>query len=237
MAASGPSKSPYEQEALAALAVAIIKEPQRKAEFEKHAKEWIQAYSFYREHTPDPSNPAKKIDPAMIESQLRGIDFNFPIKIGYIPPPALLAQFQPPTTEGQFPKAATGNYWAEPGQTPQALGISDYGKMRDPKRPWAALPDASNVKKTAWQFEADTTKPSVPALYSTAAPVVDNWSRRTSWSQDATVVSVLCPGGGKQIFAPQGKELLALKADQKAILAADSEEKLMEKIEKYRKPK
>lgn len=221
--------NPYEHEAANALAIAIIKEPSRKMEFEKHAKEWLQAYTFYRE---------QGIPEAKIEGQLRGIDFNFPIKIGYIPPPAKVAQYQPPTTDGQFPKAATGNYWAEPGQSPQALGISDYGKMRKPSTPWAADPDASNVKKTAWQFEADKSQANQPALFSKAAPVIDNWSRRNTWDPDATVVPVICKGGGNQIFAPKGKDLFTLLPDQKPLQAMDAAEKEAEKaVEKHIKPR
>lgn len=212
--------SSYEQEAKDALAIAIIKEPQRKAEFEKHVKEWIVAYTFYRE---------QGIPEAKIEGQLRGIDFNHPVKVGVIPPPGKFAQYQPPTTDGKFPQAATGNYWAEPGQTPQALGISDFGKMRDPSKPWAAAPDAANVKKTSWKFEADATMPAVPALFSVAAPVVDNWSRRSSWDADATVVPVICEGGGKQIFAPKGKDILKLLPGQKPIQAADAAVAIAEK--------
>ncbi len=218
----------YEQEAKNALAIAIIKEPQRQAEFEKHSKEWIQAYSFYRE---------QNIPEARIEGQLRGIDFNYPIKVGYIPPPAKVAQFQPPTSDGKFPKAATGNYWAEPGQSPQALGISDFGKLRDPLKPWAPVPNADNVRKTPWQFEADPNIQPKPALFSTAAPVVDNWSRRSSWDLDATVVPVICPGGGKQIFAPQGKDLYILQPNQKPIQNVGSSSQVEARMEKYIKPR
>lgn len=228
MTHSGAQTTSYEQEAKKALAEAIIKEPpHRRQEFLKHVKEWIQAYTFYRE---------QGIPAAKIEGQLRGIDFNYPITIGYVPPPAKVAQYQPPTTDGEFPKAATGNYWAEPGQSPQLLGISDYGKLRDPAKPWAAAVEAENVKKTPWQFEADQSKQAIPALFSTAAPVIDNWSRRSSWDPDATVVPVICAGGGKQIFAPQGKDLFTIMPGQKPIQAMGAAEQITERIEKYMKP-
>lgn len=205
----------YEAEALEALALTIIKEPQRRRELESHAREWVQAYSFYCEENEGiRARGGYIMSPESIASQVRGIDFNHPIRIGVVPPPRDLVQFQAPTIEGNLPKSAIGNYWTVPGQTPPQLGLSDYSKLRDPAMPWQAKPDAVNVKRTAYQFEPAQDAASVRALFSTAAPVIDNWSRRTSWNPGAQVVPIITPGGGQQIFSPSGKEIMNLKAGQ-----------------------
>lgn len=219
--------NPYEYEALEALAIAIIKEPDRKQEFEKNALSWIEAYTFYRE---------EGIDPYRIESQLRGIDFNCGIKISLIPPPNKVIQYQPPTIEGQFPQRVWGNYWAVPGHAPQELGISDYGKLRDTNEPWKATQETTmNVKKTPLLFEVNQNNTQkVRALFSTAARVIDTWSRRQSWDPMAHVVMVLCKGGGEQIFSPKAKTILQLIPNQKPIQSFIDENKLLRNIYRTR---
>lgn len=182
-------------EAEEALAVAIILQPKREKEFISSLEDWIVAFDFYKNHG---------VALSAIPSQLVGIDFTQGVTIKIIPPPDILIQFQPPTTRGEFPTAATGKYWSQGGVTPEQLGISVYGKMRDPSKPWQAAPNADNVKKTAWEFRADPLRP-FEALCSRAAQVTDTWSRNAP---------VLCEAGGAQMFAPDGKTNLTLVPGQ-----------------------
>ncbi len=189
------------KEAEEALAVACIQYPKRAAEFTKSKEDWMIAFDFYRRHN-DP-----KLSAAAICAQLAGIDFTQGISLRMIPPPDKVVQFQPPTTNGDFPTAATGNYWSEGGVTPEQLGISAFGAMRDPSAPWKApAVNPVNVRKTAWEFVADKDSP-FEALCSKAAPVMDTWSRK---------VPVLCEAGGSQMYAPEGKNHLVLVPNQTA---------------------
>lgn len=216
----------FEQDALTALAVAIIKQPERKLEFEKHVNEWVTAYTFYREENEAQARipGAYVMDMDSLESQVRGIDFNYPVTVGVIPPPPNLVQFQAPTTDGKLPVSARGNYWGVPGQTPAELGLSDYSKLRDANMPWKADPDAQNVKRTAYQFTADPAMGPSRALFTTAGPIVDNWSRRTSWAPDGKMVPVICPGGGQQMFSITAKHAFTLNPAQEQLLTVEQQQ-------------
>ena len=131
-----------------------------------------------------------------------------------MPPPGELVQFQPPTTTGEFPKAGTGEYWGTGNVTPEQLGISAYGKLRDPIKSWTADPNSDNVKKTAWKFQTDVSMP-FAALCSTASPVMDTWSRK---------YPIPCEAGGPQIYAPAAKSIVTLIPGQVATQAVSSAE-------------
>jgi hypothetical protein len=220
--------NPYEQDALQALAASIIKQPERKNEFEKHVQDWITAYTFYREENEAMRKTgAFAMENDSLESQVRGIDFNHPVKVGAIPPPGVLVQFQAPTTEGKLPMATIGNYWGVPGQTPAELGLSDYSKLRDPAKPWQADPGAQNVKRTTYEFTPKPNGQPARALFTTAGPIVDNWSRRTSWAADGMVTPVICPGGGQQMFSMTAKNQFVLKPGQEQQLTVEQKEEAL----------
>ncbi len=106
-------------------------------------------------------------DDARIAAHLRGIDFSQPVSVVNIPPGTSLVQFNLP--------GRTGNYFAPVGTPANKLGIYTSGLI-----------------ESRYTFEAST-----PALRSTAASVVDDWSMGGAEWQIQT------SGGETQYFIPK----------------------------------
>ncbi|MEZ4296521.1 MAG: PAAR domain-containing protein [Polyangiaceae bacterium] len=112
----------------------------------------------------------RPMNPAEINSALRGVDFAQPVEV--VNAPTNL-------TSWQQPGGRQGNYYAEPGTTPNQLGIGDYGGGT-----------GTPVFKENWGY---TAGPETPALQSTAGPITDTWSNTVP--QPTT-------GGGTQYYVP-----------------------------------
>jgi len=96
---------------------------------------------------------------AEARQEMKGIDFNKPVKTG--PPPPC------PTPQGQWqrPGGRQGQYYADDGTKPTNLGIHD--KATNPNT-------GATESKVSKNYDMD---PKTPYMESTAAPVKDTWSR------------------------------------------------------------
>ena len=138
------------------------------------------AKRFYKQHGKiyDPEiggmrNPSA----AEARSQLKGIDYSKPVTLG--PPP------NTPGTLNQWqrPGGRQGQFYAEDGASPQALGIHD--QARDPST-------GTLVDKQPKAY--DMNKDDQPYMKTTAAPIKDTWSDPGH--------SHRAEGGGDQWYVP-----------------------------------
>jgi hypothetical protein len=109
---------------------------------------------------------ANGVKEADIASHLRGIDFTKPVDIITVPKGTDLVQFG-------FPGDRMGRYFARPGASPSRLGIYPKGRVESLVR----------------------TLDDLPALQSTAADVIDDWSIKG--------LPINVRGGETQIFIPK----------------------------------
>ncbi len=111
---------------------------------------------------------------ARIDSHLKGIDFNKPVRVTTIPANKTLGQWQ-------VPGGPKGNYFAPLEETPSRLGISPVGHD----------PAIGAVSKVQTQY---VNPAPVQALSSRAASIEDSWSNPYSTAETQ--------GGGQQYFVP-----------------------------------
>ncbi|HYO93868.1 MAG TPA: RHS repeat-associated core domain-containing protein, partial [Polyangiaceae bacterium] len=123
------------------------------------------AKRFYKQHGKiwDPelnggSGGMRNPSAAEARAQLKGIDYSKPVSIGPPPPtPARLEQWQ-------RPGGRQGQFYADPGTSPGALGIHDK----------AADATGSQVPKVAKPYEMN--QDGQPYMQSVASPIKDTWS-------------------------------------------------------------
>ncbi len=160
------SKYELEQQATAALAKLLQAYPERSGDLgnPSNLSKFILAYEFYRD---------QGFPQAEIGSHLKGIDFNNPVEIVTMPPPKLLSQWQIPALGAKAPRV--GCYWMIPrASTPRSLGINPEGPRFAPDK---GRPSSSvMMTRTQFNFECSDDTPPMPALRSTAAPIIDDWT-------------------------------------------------------------
>lgn len=129
-----------------------------------------QAWEFYKE---------SKYTPGSIPSHLRGMDFNHPVEIVQLPPPEFM-ELEQHQQEGS---TWQGAYYAEPGVSPEKLGIHKQVAVYD---------EATDSHKL---FNR------VPTLYKVQPPagVQVRMLKTTTASND--LFNLEASGGGKQYFS------------------------------------
>lgn len=130
------------------------------------------AYQFYEK---------QGMPPSKIEGHVAGIDFSKPVEVISLPSGKTVNQYQ-------VPGGPQGSYYADPGISPNKLGISEKAKN------WNT---GEIVVKDVNVYETNT---SVDVLRSTAAKIDDTWSIPNE--------IVKTDGGGVQFFTMQSGKFI-----------------------------
>jgi hypothetical protein len=137
------------------------------------------AKRFYKQHGKifdEGRNVLRNPSASEARSQLKGIDYSKPVTVG--PPPGTPHQLE----QWQRPGGRQGQFYAEPGTRPQALGIHDK----------AGDDTGNQVPKIAKPYNMN--QDGQPYMKSTAAPIKDTWSNRGH--------SHFAEGGAEQYYVP-----------------------------------
>lgn len=164
------SPDALQREATTELAKLLQVYPEREGDLgdPENLSNFIKAYGFYR---------AQGFPKVEVGSHLKGIDFNGPVETIQMPPPDKLAQWQIPDVKTGLPRV--GCYWTIPrASSARSLGISPKGPRYDSEK---GRPSSTKMmERTEYTFTCPDDTPPIPVLRTKSAPIIDDWTDRSS---------------------------------------------------------